>query len=318
MSSVKFDKVTAFQDCVLTYSDKLFSRLFCENNIFDVATVHEGVKGKHVITEALIGDLAKRWLCKFECEPDVIEFCPRVIETARNKIDLCFCPGEYEKNYLGWARKKGQDSRDWPFERYVLDLILKKVAEEIQYAYWQAEESATPMTNDKMINTFNGICAIIEQALADGDITVTAPLESLVDTLEAMYCAFDDCHKENAGDIVFYMEHALYQTYFTQYREAFGKYCCKNDFGDIMLDMGAKIIPISGLRGTNKIIGTFQGNLHYAYDARDDHKMINIQQDKRNLCLWMDFRIGAQIGLVNPECLQVSQYTPAKLAGPVK
>lgn len=303
---INFDKVQAFQDCVLEFNNELYTRSFCPDELMDCVTPHEGVKGKLVLTELYIGDLVRRWRCQFDDYEDQIEYCPRVIEVTRAKVDFAICPQDHESSYLGFARKKGQDARDWPFERYILDKFAKKIGEEINVAYWQAKATPTPTATDKLIDMFDGIIALTSKEIIAGTFkgVIIPDSACIVTDLEDMFKALPDYCKK--GDTLhIYTSWAEYTEYFQQYREKYGKFCCeKQTWEGMMLDMGIMFKPKSGLAGTGARIMTSTNNLHYAYDAADDKRTFYMQQDKRMLCMWADFNIGAQIGMT--ECFAVN------------
>lgn len=303
--SVDHSYAQAFQDYVRTYAEELFTELFYGFKTADLVTTHEGIKGEKVFTQLEVADnLVRRWGKTFSPLANAVAMKPRVLKTVLNKVDLSVVPQEYESSYLGMLRKKGQDPTDWPLAAYVMEKVMAKIKTEFEVAVWQGAEEAVPSNGDFLRQTFDGYLTIIAKALTAGDITAVATGASttanIIANLRLMWAEVRSEYKEAGTDI--FMSYELYDTYRKAYKDAYKidpAYIQITEAGyqGILYELGngnTRIIPINGMAGSDRIVITPRENLAMGIDSPDD-TMFNTEQDKRQLDLWMDFRMGAQI-----------------------
>lgn len=315
--SVSYTAAEAFQDYIREFREDLFSQLFYGFKTSQLATPHEGVKGELVLTELQIGDnLVKRWSKTFAAVSGAVDFNPRVLATVLNKVDLSIVPQEYESSYLGMMRRKGQDPTDWPFQAYVLERLMAKIKQEMEYAIWQAEAAGSPSSNDYLRQTFDGYLTIIEDAIAATTITpvTTGAITSsnAVASFRLLWNELLDPYKESGVD--FFCSYSLYDAYRINYKTLYGQHPNEvvindTDYMGLQYELGggqSMIIPVSGLSGSGRVVCTPRANLHYGVDAFEDFENFNVEQDTRELKFWMDFRMGAQIGILQDGILVVN------------
>ena len=302
MASLNFTPAAAYQAYVEEFAPELFSKLYYGFETAKYVTSHEGVKGRKVLTELIVGSLAKRWRKQFDALPDAIEFKPRVLQTELAKVDLQMTPQEFEGTYLGMMRRTGQNQKDLPFEAYILDKVIQKLHTEMESAIWQGEAAAIPAAGDDLDEVFDGYLKIIADAITASDITEfpTGALtnENIVEKVEDMWDALDPAMKRERVEV--WMSYSNYVKYVQNYREDFGKYVGYDGQGAIKLDFGNAVLrPIAGMGNSNRVIITQPENFHYGLDAASDKSMINFEWNHRSLDMWIDFRIGAQIGILD-------------------
>lgn len=308
--STKFTDAAALQAYVWENRDILVSKAFNSFRTSEYLTFHEGIKGKMPITEVLIGNLVKRHALAFAPVADTVEFSPRVIDVTRAKAELQFAPQDFEGSYLGEARKKGQNWDDIPFEAYIMERVMAKIAEEHENAVWKAVAAGSPQTTDTLSQIFDGYLEIIADEITATTIT-PVPVSggqwteaNIIPTLEAMYDQLKEAYKDSGVHV--YLNYNLFALYNRAYRNQFGINADKPLDGRLRLDFGnATLIPLPGLAGKNRVIMTPPGNLHIAIDSPAD-MTFGFEQSKRYMDFWMDFNIGTQIGLVNDEVLVVN------------
>lgn len=305
MASVNHSNAQAFQGYVRTYAEQLFCELFYGFKTSQLAQIYEGIKGKHVITQLEVGDnLARRWNKNFEPVADAATHKPRVLETVLNKVDFSVVPQDYEFSYMGALRQKGQNPADWPFQAYVMDKVTAKLLQEFEYAAWRGEAVASPASGDYLRETFDGYLTIIADAITATDITPVATgaisVSNIIDKLRVMWEAVSSVYKENGTDI--FMSYTMYDLYRKAYKDAYKIDPAYTEitaagYRGIEYEMGngnCRIIPINGMAGSGRVVITPRENLTIGIDSPSD-VMFNVEQDKRELHFWMDFRMGAQI-----------------------
>lgn len=303
--SIDHSYAQSFQDYVRTYAEQMFCELFYGFKTSGLAQMFEGIKGQHVITQLEIGDnLARRWNKTFEPLADAATHKPRVLSTVLNKVDFSVVPQEYEFSYLGAMRQKGQNPADWPFQAYVISKVLAKLQQEFEVAAWQGVAEAVPSSGDYLRQTFDGYLEIIADAVTAGDVTEVSTGAFVAGTIIAqmreMWEAVLPVYKENGTDI--FMSYTLYDMYRIAYKDAYKidpayAEITASGYRGLEYELGngnTRIIPVNGLGSSGRVVITPRENLAIGIDSHSD-VMFNVEQDKRELHFWMDFRMGTQI-----------------------
>lgn len=296
MSSLNFTDAAAYQAYVLKHSNEVFKRLFLSFKSAMYFTHHQGVKGKKTLQNMTIQNLFRRYASGFAAVADAVAIAPKEISTVRTKVDLTFVPSEFEDTYLGEFRKMGQDPMDFPFIAYVLEMVLKKAAEEMEIAIWQGEAAAVPAATDTLSMLFDGLLHQIEDQITATDLTAVstgAPtVADILDQAQAMYAQVADHWK--TGRLRMFCSHNIELMFRNAYQDKVGKYTDpRGPAGPFVIDfLNIEVIPTHGLQGSDRMVLTIPENPQYAYDSPSDHQLLRFQQDKREMHAWMDARIG--------------------------
>lgn len=319
MDSLDHSYAQSFQGYVRTYADQLFTRLFYMFKTADLATIHEGVKGEKIITELEIGDnLARRWAKSFDPVSNAATFKPRKLKTVLNKVDFAIVPQDYESNYLGAFRKKGQDVADWPFQAFIMDKVMAKLNQEFEVAAWQGVEEASPSAGDYLRQTFDGYLQIIAAAITAGDITAVATgalsSSNAVSKLRDMWAVVDDVYKVNGVDI--FVSYATYDKYRINYKDTYKVdpayvEITGSGYRGLQYELGngnTTIIPVNGMGTSGRVVITPRENLVLGIDSPSDVQF-RVKQELRELDFAMDFRMGAQILMQKDGILVVNDQT---------
>lgn len=309
--SINLASAESFRDYVEDFGTELFGRAYYGFESANIATLHEGVKGKKILTELIMGDLARRWAKNFTPTEDQLNFKPRTLEVSTCKVELQICPQDFESTYLGMFRRKGQNHDDIPFEGYILDKIMKKLAQEFEVAFHQAQKAGTPAAADLMKQTFDGLNKVIADEIAAGYAPVATPggtltATSIIPTLEAMWNKLSDAYKP--GEIEVYGSYAHTRLYQTAYAAKYnGNKPAVDAMGRVRLEFGEGWLkPLPGRSGSDRLIMTPSENLHYGIDAPEDSQIMKFENNKRNVDMWMDFNVGLQVGLVDEDVFVVN------------
>lgn len=316
--SATLTDVAAYQDYVQDFGEDLISRAFYSPETVQMATAHEGVKGKKTLTRIkFVRGKAVAWKEDFVAASNAVSFHPRHIEVEAIKRDLSFVPQLFEDTYLGSARKKGQNpGEDLPFEGHILRTILGGHAEELEEAFWQAVKagSIVPGTTP-MDECFDGFLQIIINEITGGGIpgAQVVPvsggaysLTNIVDTVETMWKVLNPAYKKMPVDTYLSWENF---TLFNQgYRELYGFNFGSTEDARRKLDfsMNATLIPLPGMGTSDRIVMTPRGNLHVAYDDLAEADLFQMEKNKRVIDFYMDFKVGVQIGQTDEDGLIVT------------
>ncbi len=317
--SANITAVQAYRDYVQDFSDDLIRQGFYTTKTTMYATVEEGIKGRKTLTRLKVATgKAVAWSAGFSAASDAISMEPRHIDVVPVKRDLSFVPQEFEASYIGFMRKRGQNpGSDLPFEAYILQDILARHAEELEASFWAAQKATTVVPGTTpMAQTFDGFLEIIADAITatqipSGSVIATPggaiTTSNIVALVETMWNALGAAYKEQPVDI--FMSWANFQKYNQGYRAEFGKYVSDNKSAAVTLDFSqnARLIPMPGMGSSNRIVMTPGRNLHVGFDLQAD-QIFNMEQNKRVIDYWMDFKVGVQIAQTD-EGLVVNDLT---------
>lgn len=303
--SANISAVAAYLAYVQEYGDQLISRAFYSPKTLQYATVHEGLKGQKTLTRIKVATgKAVSWNATFSAATDAVTMEPRHLNVVPIKRDLSFVPQEYEASYLGKMRPKGQNPGEFlPFEADTMMTILKGHGEELGTALWQAVKAGTvtPGTTP-MIQCFDGYLEIIADAITATTITpVATPGGAVTNTncvalLETMWNNLGAGYKETQVNV--FMSWTNFQKYVQDYRERYGKYTRLNEQGNVQLDFSqnAVLVPLAEMGNSNRIVMTPGANLHAGFDDLSGDQIFNMEQNKRQIDWWMDWKMGVNIG----------------------
>ncbi|MEO7176991.1 MAG: hypothetical protein ABIV51_13810 [Saprospiraceae bacterium] len=308
--SLSLTNAAALQAFVQTVAPDLLVRMFYKFKTAEMVRVHEGIKGRKILTELTFADnLVKKWRAQFDGNDNAVGFDPRILEVAFNKAELSVIPQELESNYLGEFRKKGQNQHDWPFEAFILDNWVKKIAQENENAVWRAALPASPTATDALALTFDGYLEIIKDLISATTITpvVTGAISitNAVGNVEKMWEVLDPSLKDQGVDI--FCSWQIYSKYLQDYRERYGKYIGKDQSGSVQLDWGnATLHAMAGMGTSSRIVMTPAANLNIGFDSPGDLSNLNFEDDHRQIDIWMDYKLGVQIGIARDTILVVN------------
>lgn len=314
MASVDYTAAQGFRAYMEDFSDELLYKLFLKSVTRSLITAHEGVKGRKVLTEMTLGTLVQKWQSSFDASPDVIDFKPRAIDVEEVKVDLRIFPQKFEQTYLAFARRPGFANKQIPFEGYIMERVTAKIAAEIERAIWQAEIPDSQDADAPLIECIDGFLHIIQDEIDAANLspvtTGVADDTNTVSIVEDLHAQLGSAYEDEPLGV--FVSPLDFKNYMKDYRERYGKHNMRNTTNDGMTDIpldfanNTRLIKIPGMGGSRRIILTPLSNLHYAYDTADDMSNMEIEKDHRALDFMMDFKIGAQIGIVDSDLLVVN------------
>lgn len=303
--SLKLDRVTALQAYAQKFEPELLRLLYLGNETAAKVKGYAGIKGKLTLTEGVIGNLVKRWNKTFAATENAIEFKPRTLSTELVKIDLEIYPQEYESSYMAQMMRDGQNPEELPFQKFILDSVFGKKAEEQEYAMWNGDAAAVPASTDLLAAVIDGYKTIAKAEATAGNLTAvtTGALSdtNAVAAFEAVYESLDETFKKGTMDI--WCSNAAKVHYIRDYRTRYGSGTITSDY--MQFDLGKvnwNIVPGLG----DFIMMTPRENLIYGYDGAADGNTFRFEASKRAIAIMMDFRIGCQIAIVDDKILAIN------------
>lgn len=309
--SLNLTSAASFQAYVQDYHRELLRSLYLGFASGQLMTTHSGVKGKKLLTNLTVGSLVKRYSSTFAATSNAINFVPRNLVVTAAKVDLKFIPLEFRDTYLGMELKAGSDAMDLPFEGYILQDLLAKIAQEQEFAIWRGAAAGAPASTDLLIALFDGVREVIRDEItattltpvATGAITNT----NAVAAVESVHAALGEVYLASTVDI--FLSPLDKIKFIQDYRERYGKYTAAAD-GSIALETGNAMIHVLAGVPNNCILSTPKENLHYGFDGAMDASAFNFEQEDRTMKLWMDLQMGFNFGIVNDDIIAINnQWT---------
>jgi len=302
-----YTQLEAYQAYVEQFAEELITKLYYGFPSADTVRVHEGVKGKKVLTEVIVGDnIVKRWRKEFDGTADV-DFVPRVLDVNPLKVETSITPQEIESNYLGFIRQTGQSPEDYPIQAFILDKVIQKAHEEIEQAVWGGEAGAVAAL-DNAIAVFDGFLHLIDDAITATDVTPTVTgantPANIVGNVESVFDSLGDAEK--VSPTIAFVAPQNFINYNRNYRNDYGKYTNPQNMREKLDFADCTLVGLPGMTGSDKIIITSQENLHVGIDTPSDHNAFRMQQNHRTIDFWMDFKLGVQIAQLRDGIIAVN------------
>lgn len=309
--SINLTSAAALQDFTQDYHDELIGRGFFGFPSLEHTTVLDNVKGKVVLTDLTIGDLAKRASRTFAAQNNIANFKPRILTVDACDIDFEIFPKDFEKTYLGRYRQKGQNNKSIPFEAYIMQRLMRKLKQELEFAFWQGEAAASPAATDLMRQVFNGIKKLVVDiragghnvhAVSGGVYTVDNILPNFASMFESMGAVAEEEGVEAYGS------RKVMNVYINAYKKKHNGNApevMKNAAGVIMavmLENGEGwFYCLPGLRSSQMVIMTIKGNLFYGTDDLGDTDGFEFKDQIKSIQYTTAFKVGVGIGIEEEE-----------------
>ena len=307
-NAMNLTNAAAFRAFVEKFADTLISELHFGAPSLQLFTAHEGVKGKKILTQLVLGQsLVRKYSKSFE-PTEAFSFTPRELAIAMAKVDMEMTPKDLEDTYLGMFRQNGQlNPEDLPFERYIFNDILMKIKEEMEVTAWQGVAAASPAAGAVLNVLTDGIMHLLGDAATATTITpiTTGALTSanMVEKVELVYSGIGKAYKATNVDIFCSVNDRA--KYVASYRDAYGKYVAL-DNNRVPFDLGPATLHFLPGVPDGAIVVTPRSNLHYGYDGALDHTTFRVKDQIRSMQFAMDLNVGFQIGILNDRAIRVN------------
>jgi hypothetical protein len=315
-NSANLDTARAYQNAIQQYESDLISIGMFGFETAKYVTMNEGNKGKRTLTEGSVKDLTYEYSGGFNPVPNAFDYKPREVEVIAQSVDLQFVPQEYESTYLGMVRMPGQNpGKDLPYEAWHMMKIMEKRQQEQELAVWGGARIG-PLPNNqrrKLIQNMDGFLTVTARELALGNSSFTPyaiaggawteanafyHIEKMAERLSPTY---------QSEETIAYAPLHVVRKYRRNFLDLYGKYTDKNlSKNEIQLEgTNCKLVGLPGLANSNRVLITTKENMQVDFDLIDDTTFINVETNKRQLDMWMDFKCGLNFAIVHNDILSV-------------
>ena len=204
--------------------------------------------------------------CGFNAAGDAA-LTQRVIETARFKVNMEFCPDTLVGKYAEYQVSiNASENASLPFEAFIMEGLTNEIVKKIETTIWQGVKSSD---------------------LIDGFLTIAGAESDVVDVVLAGTSAYEDILKvynamtentlEQGGEI--YVSPAKFRAFLQEMvAKNYYHYNPGNtEPGEFLLPgSNVKVVRTPGLAGKTQIVGTFPKNMYYGCDLENAAEDIKV------------------------------------------
>ena len=204
--------------------------------------------------------------CGFNAAGDAA-LTQRVIETARFKVNMEFCPDTLVGKYAEYQVSiTASENASLPFEAYIMEGLTNEIVKKIETTIWQGVKASD---------------------LIDGFLTIAGAESDVVDVVLGGTSAYEDILKvynamtentlEQGGEI--YVSPAKFRAFLQEMvAKNYYHYNPGNDEpGEFLLPgSNVKVVRTPGLAGKTNIVGTFPKNMYYGCDLENAAEDIKV------------------------------------------
>jgi len=239
-------------------------------------------------------------------------FTQRTITVGDIKVNESFCNKDLDGYYLQTMLKASanEEAKDMPFEQIFMEEKSNNMAYEVEKAIWQGDTGGAGN-----LAFFDGLLKLIDAASpVDGNVdgvTVATGITvaNIIDILYGIKGAIPEAILDK-DDVKIFMGTDT----FRKYEEAIfaaNLFHYTSENGDMELPLvgssSLKVVAVSGLTGTNRIIAARTSNLYLGVDMAGDEERFDLfySQDNRQLRLDVSFKMGTQVAFPT----EVTEFT---------
>ena len=204
--------------------------------------------------------------CGFNAAGDAA-LTQRVIETARFKVNMEFCPDTLVGKYAEYQVSiNASENASLPFEAFIMEGLTNEIVKKIETTIWQGVKGT---------DLIDGFLTI---AGAEGDVVdVVLGGTSAYEDILKVYNAMTENTLEQGGEI--YVSPAKFRAFLQEMvAKNYYHYNPGNtEPGEFLLPgSNVKVVRTPGLAGKTQIVGTFPKNMYYGCDLENAAEDIKV------------------------------------------
>ena len=204
--------------------------------------------------------------CGFNAAGDAA-LTQRVIETARFKVNMEFCPDTLVGKYAEYQVSiNASENASLPFEAFIMEGLTNEIVKKIETTIWQGVKGT---------DYIDGFLTI---AGAEGDVVdVVLGGTSAYEDILKVYNAMTENTLEQGGEI--YVSPAKFRAFMQEMvAKNFYHYNPGNaEPGEFLLPgSNVKVVRTPGLAGKTQVVGTFAKNMYYGCDLENAAEDIKV------------------------------------------
>lgn len=234
----------------------------------------------------------------------------RMMTVGKIKVNEAFCPKDLEAKYTQQALSVGGSYESMPFEEYISEQKIEKIAEGNEVAIWQGDTGS----GNGQLNKFDGFIKFIDQAsgsvihanqsqyISGGPISSGTVLagDTLLNVVDGMWVAIPARVKGKSDMRVFCGWDIFDQFILALKNKNLYHYAPEHEEGEIKIPGTQYILTaVHGLDGTNRLFSIRLSNMYLGTDMEGEDKQFdmfwaNEAEEVRFRARW---KLGTQIGI---------------------
>ncbi len=204
--------------------------------------------------------------CGFNAQGEA-DLTQRLIETARFKVNMEFCPDTLVGKYAEYQVSiNASENESLPFEAFIMEALTNEIVKKIETTIWQGVKASD------LIDGFLTIAGK-ESDVVDVTIAGTSAYEDIL----AVYNKMTENTLELGGEI--YVSPAKFRAFMQEMVvKNYFHYNPGNAEPDEFLLPGSnvKVVKTPGLAGKTQVVGTFAKNMYYGCDLENATEDIKV------------------------------------------
>ena len=229
-------------------------------------SVQTGIKKDEYINYLNLTPTFQSGACGFNAQGEAA-LTQRLIETARFKVNMEFCPDTLVGKYAEYQVSiNASENASLPFEAFIMEALTNEIVKKIETTIWQGVKAS---------NLIDGFLTI---AKAESDVVdVTIAGTSAYEDILAVYNKMTENTLELGGEI--YVSPAKFRAFMQEMvAKNFYHYNPGNaEPGEFLLPgSNVKVVRTPGLAGKTEVVGTFAKNMYYGCDLENAAEDIKV------------------------------------------
>lgn len=211
------------------------------------------------------------------------------------KVNQAFCDKNLLKKWASYEVTLAAGRNTLPFEEQFLEEISNSINEQIEKMVWQGDSQ-----NGSSRIECDGYLKHIEAGGSGAKILTDTEGTTAYNRIKGVYNALP-ARVVDKQDTVIFVSNSLYREFINEL-VASNLYHFNPDYGQGEYPLpgtSIRVIAVSGLDGTNKIVAGRLSNFFYGVDAEDDKDTLDLwySKDNQEFRLAVNFAVSTQIAL---------------------
>ena len=229
-------------------------------------SVQTGIKKDEYINYLNLTPTFQSGACGFNAQGEAA-LTQRLIETARFKVNMEFCPDTLVGKYAEYQVSiNASENASLPFEAFIMEALTNEIVKKIETTIWQGVKAS---------NLIDGFLTI---AKAESDVVdVTIAGTSAYEDILAVYNKMTENTLEMGGEI--YVSPAKFRAFMQEMvvKNYFHYNPGNAEPGEFLLPgSNVKVVRTPGLAGKTEVVGTFAKNMYYGCDLENAAEDIKV------------------------------------------
>lgn len=211
------------------------------------------------------------------------------------KVNQAFCDKNLLKKWASYEVTLAAGRNTLPFEEQFLEEISNSINEQIEKMVWQGDSA----NGDSRVEC-DGYLKHIEAVGSGATILTDVDGTSAYNRIKRVYNALP-ARVVDKQDTVIFVSNSLYREFINEL-VASNLYHFNPDYGQGEYPLpgtSIRVIAVSGLDGTNRIVAGRLSNFFYGVDAEDDKDTLDLwySKDNQEFRLAVNFAVSTQVAL---------------------